>query len=268
VLGNGTDDFDDDGKYRDQLHFRYIFGGLIRDFDNFYDELNNIRDAAATEPHWKIVSERTGQPIDEKLWEDIAPIPHFSTWPANVAAKAAFLQSEEVGFRFLRRLRRAALTERKIISRPEIYEALAKETEGLDFDRFCRDIESGKARSAFLDDQKICMEWQTFGFPTMLFYKEGADVNHLTHETAAYVGGHRDMETYDSVIHALCPDIEEYPARSEAELIAAYGPMTERELGQVHDRSKEAELDVLEKLEEAGKVQRNERIRGNVWSVA
>ena len=47
-------------KYRDQLHFHYVFGGLIKDFDDFYDAQNDIRDAAATKPHWKMVSERTG----------------------------------------------------------------------------------------------------------------------------------------------------------------------------------------------------------------
>jgi putative protein-disulfide isomerase len=255
-------------KYRDQLHFQYVFGGLIKDFDDFYDNLNNIRDAAATKPHWKMVSERTGQPIDENLWEDIAPIRHFSTWPANIAAKAAFLQSEDVGFRFLRRLRRAALTERKIISNTEIYEALARETKGLDFERFRKDIETGTARDAFMEDQEICEQWQTFGFPTMLFYQEGADVENLTRENAIYVGGHRDMETYERVIHLLCPSIKEYPVRSEKELLAAYGPMTERELGQVQDRTKGAELEVLEKLESAGTVQRSAKTRGNVWSVA
>jgi putative protein-disulfide isomerase len=255
-------------KYRDQLHFRYVFGGLIKDFDDFYDAQNNIRDAAATKPHWKMVSERTGQPIDENLWEDIAPIRHFSTWPANVAAKAAFLQSEEVGFRYLRRLRRAALTERKIISDPEIYEALAKETEGLDFDRFLSDIESGAAKKGFMDDQETCLQWQTFGFPTMLFYKAEADLNHLSRENAVYVGGHRPMETYEKVIHMLCPTIDEYPVRSEEELIEAYGPMTERELGQVHGRSKEEELEVLEDLEQTGSVRRNVRTRGNLWAVA
>jgi putative protein-disulfide isomerase len=255
-------------KYRDQLHFRYIFGGLIKDFDDFYDAQNDIRDAAATKPHWKMVSERTGQPIDENLWEDIAPIRHFSTWPANVAAKAAFLQSEEVGFRYLRRLRRAALTERKIISDPAVYEALAKETEGLDFDRFHRDIEKGTAEKAFMEDQRICEQWQTFGFPTMLFYKADADVDHLSRDNAVYVGGHRDMGTYDHVIRSLCPDIEEYPVRSEEELVKVYGPMTERELGQVHSRTKEEELDVLEGLEKEGAVNRSPRTRGNIWSAA
>jgi putative protein-disulfide isomerase len=255
-------------KYRDQLHFRYVFGGLIKDFDDFYDPDNDIRDAAATKPHWKMVSERTGQPIDENLWEDIAPIRHFSTWPANIAAKAAFLQSEEVGFRYLRRLRRAALTERKIISDPAIYEALAKETEGLDFDRFHEDIKNGAAEKAFMEDQEICLEWQTFGFPTMLFYKAGADLDHLTPENAVYVGGHRTMETYEQVIHKLCPSIEVYPVRSEKELIQTYGPMTERELGQVHDRSKEEELRVLIALEKTGTVRHTTRTRGNVWTTA
>lgn len=255
-------------KYRDQLHFRYVFGGLIEDFDDFYDAHNDIRDAAATKPHWKMVSERTGQPIDENLWEDIAPIRHFSTWPANIAAKAAFLQSEEIGFRYLRRLRRAALTERKIISDQAVYEDLAKEIDGLDFDRFQKDIESKKAEDAFMDDQSICRQWQAFGFPTMLFYKAGEDVNHLTRENAVYVGGHRSMETYEQVIHTLCPGIEEYPVRGEEQLLDVYGPMTERELGQIQGRPKDEELIVLSELEKDGSVSRSERTRGNIWAAA
>jgi putative protein-disulfide isomerase len=254
-------------RYRDQLHFTYVFGGLIRDFDDFYDAQNDIRDAAATEPHWKMVSERTGQPINEKLWEDIAPIRHFSTWPANIAAKAAFMQSEDVGFRYLRRLRRAALTERRIISDAEVYEELARETEGLDFDRFKKDVDGGAAQNQFMRDQEVCAEWQAWGFPTMLFYKAGADVNNLTPSNAVYVGGHREMSTYDLVVHKLCPSIDTHAVRGEEELLKVYGPMTERELGQMHDRSKEQELAVLEGLERDGKVARSERVRGNIWSV-
>jgi putative protein-disulfide isomerase len=51
----------------------------------------------------------------------------FSSWPANVAAKAAFLQGEEVGARYLRRLRIAAETVRELISFPDVYERLAAE---------------------------------------------------------------------------------------------------------------------------------------------
>ena len=254
-------------KYRDQIHFRYVFGGLIEDFDDFYDADNDIRDAAATKPHWKMVSERTGQPINEDLWEDIAPIRHFSTWPANIAAKAAYLQGEDIGFRYLRRLRRAALTERKIISKPDIYEPLAQEIDGLDFDRFKEDIASGKAKKSFYEDQKICIAWQTFAFPTMLFYKHGVKVEDMNRTNASYVGGHRPMETYDEVIHMLCPDIKTYPVRSEEELIKSYGPLTERELEQIQNRTREEELAVLTQLETAGTVTREAKRRGNMWSL-
>lgn len=255
-------------KYRDQIHFRYVFGGLIQDFDDFYDAENDIRDAAATKPHWKMVSERTGQPIDENLWEDIAPIRHFSTWPANIAAKAAYLQSEEIGFRYLRRLRRAALTERKIISDEAVYMKLAEETEGLDIEQFRKDIESGKAKEEFMKDQEICIAWRTFAFPTMLIHQAGVDVEHMNRQNAAYVSGHRTMETYDHVIHTLCPKIKEYPVRSEQQLLEVYGPLTDRELGQIHNRSKEDEIDVLTDLERSGNIIRHPRTRGSVWSLA
>ena len=258
-------------KYRDQLHFTYVFGGLIKDMDEFYDATNDIRDASAVVPHWKMVSERSGQPIDERLWVDLAEIRHFSSWPANIACKAAFAQGEEIGFTFLRNMRETALTERRIISDQEVYDAVAKETEGLDVDLFRAAIADGSAEKAFLEDQVVTERWQAFGFPTMLFFRPEADVTtmtNLTRETAAYVGGHRSMETYDSVVQSLAPDITVHEARTEEELLAAYGPMTERELGQVVGRTKDEELKVLEALEAAGVVVRAPRVRGNIWSLA
>jgi len=85
-----------------------------------FPQLNDIRTTAEVAPHWRMVSERSGQPIDERLMEDITD-PHFSTWPACRAVKAVFLQGDDVGERYLRRMRRAALTERKVISLPEAY---------------------------------------------------------------------------------------------------------------------------------------------------
>lgn len=254
-------------KYRDQIHFSYVFGGLIENMDDFYDESNDIRTAEHVVPHWKMVSERSGQPINEQLWVDLGKIRNFSSWPANVAAKAAFLQGEEVGARYLRRLRIAAETERKIISFPDVYESLARETDGLDVDRLKADIANGTADLAFKKDLAFCAEWEAFGFPTMLFYRHGADIEHLTRKNAAYVGGHRSMETYDQVIHALVPNIREFEPRDEQTLLGVYGPMTERELGQVFGRKKDAELRVLTELENAGRVFRSPRVRGNVWSL-
>ncbi|MGI6217910.1 MAG: DsbA family protein [Coriobacteriales bacterium] len=257
-------------RYRDQLHMQYVFGGLIRDLDDFYDATNDIRDAAAVEPHWAMVSERTGQPIDEKLWRDIGEIRHFSSWPANVAGKAAFLQGEKQGFDYLRRLRRAALTERTIISNEEEYNRLAREVPSLDYDAFRAALDSGDAERAFQKDQETCAIWQAYGFPTILFYRADVDVNDvsaLSRNNAVYVGGHRSMDTYDAVIHKLVPDIKSYDPRPEEELLELYGPMTDRELAQIFDRDTASELEVLGKLEEQGKISRSERVRGNIWSV-
>ena len=76
------------------------------------------------------------------------------------------------------------------------------------------------------------------------------------------------MENYEQVIHALCPEIEEYSVRDEKQLLNAYGPMTERELAQIHGRSKDEELAVLSDLEKAGSVSRSKRTRGNIWTAA
>lgn len=254
-------------KYREQIHFQYVFGGLIEDMDDFFDADNDIRTAAQVGPHWRMVSERSGQPIDERLWEDLGKIRHFSSWPANIAAKAAFLQGEEIGVRFLRRMRVAAETERKIISLSEVYEALAGEVEGLDVKRLRADIASGAAEHGFVLDQVSCALWKAYGFPTMLFYQSGAQYPNLQKGEAVYVNGHRTMETYDAVIHSLVPDIVVYAPRREEELLGVYGPMTERELSQVRDRKKDLEQRVLERLEGLGKVSRSPRVRGNLWSL-
>lgn len=254
-------------RYRDQLHFRYVFGGLVKDIAEFHDVSNNIHSWADCIPHWRMVSERSGQPIDERMCADLDRYPHQSTWPANIAAKAAFMQSEEIGERFLRRMRIAVETERKIISFPEYYEPLAKEIDGLDFERFQKDIADGTAKAAFEEDQATCAAWDAYGFPTMLFYLAGADLNRLTRDVAAYVSGHRSMETYDRVIQSLVPDIVVYQSRPETELLAVYGPMTDRELAQVHNRSKDDEIRVLSRLEEEGSIFRSPRVRGSLWSL-
>jgi len=56
--------------------------------------------------------------------------PHWSTWPANVAVKAGTLQSSAVGDRYLRRLRRAALTERVQVQREDAQLELARQVPG------------------------------------------------------------------------------------------------------------------------------------------
>jgi putative protein-disulfide isomerase len=217
--------------YREQVHIRYVMGGLVKDMAEFYDALNDIRTTAQVAPHWRMVSERSGQPIDEGLMEEITD-PHFSTWPACIAVKAAQLQGEEVGERFLRRLRRAALTERKVISYREVQEALAQEVPGLDLERWRKALDSGQAERAFQEDLAECRRYGVTGFPTLLFRYVGL----LTlpgRDKPILVGGHRTSETYRKVLYSLAPTLKEHSPRPILELLADYGPLTTREIAEV-----------------------------------
>jgi protein-disulfide isomerase-like protein with CxxC motif len=249
--------------YRDQVRFRYVMGGLVRDMAEFYDSLNDIRTTAEVAPHWRMVSERSGQPIDERLMEDITD-PHFSTWPACVAVKAAQLQGEEVGEAYLRRMRRAALTERKVVSQPEVYRALAREVPGLDVERFQRDLDRGAADRAFREDLAECRRWGVSGFPTLLFRATGpvlvpgAERPHL-------VVGHRSFSTYRGVLRALAPGLVEHAPRDVLELLSVYGPLTTRELSEIQNRPADEVVREMEGRAARGQVERVPVRGGEFW---
>ncbi len=61
--------------------------------------------------HWVDASRRHKMPVDEQIFFDIKD-DVFSTHPACIAFETAKLQSEEMGKRYLRRLREAAAAER------------------------------------------------------------------------------------------------------------------------------------------------------------
>jgi putative protein-disulfide isomerase len=250
--------------YRDQVHIRYVMGGLVRDMAEFYDSLNDIRTTAEVAPHWRMVSERSGQPIDERLMQDITD-PHFSTWPACRAVKAAFLQGEDVGERYLRRMRRAALTERRIISLPEVYVALAQEVPGLDLPRMQADLASGAAEAAFQEDLAECRRYGVTGFPTFLFRRE-SPVSLPGADRPVLVVGHRSFATFRQVLHQLAPDLEEHPARDVATVLSEYGPLTTRELAELYRQPLEAMRQHLLALAAEGRVQRQPVRGGEFWA--
>ncbi len=249
--------------FRDQVRIRYVMGGLVRDMAEFYDALNDIRTPAQVAPHWRMVSERSGQPIDERLWLELDD-PHFSTWPACIAIRAAFLQGEAVGERLLRRFRRAALTERRNISRRDIQEALAREVEGLDLERWRADLENGRAERAFREDLEECRRYGVTGFPTLLFRYVGR-VATPGAQRPVLVVGHRSYATYREILHRMAPTLEEHPPRDPLTLLAEYGPLTTRELAEIYARDREAIRVEMERLEQEGNVQRIPVPRGEFW---
>lgn len=212
-------------RHRGRLSVRPVMGGLVRDMSDFHDVANGIRSTADVAPHWREVAERTGQPIDERLMLDIED-PHWSTWPACIAVKAAELQGPGVGDRFLRRLRRAALTERAQAHRSDVQLRLAAEVAGLDVARLEDDLASAAAAEAFQRDRAECAAYGATGFPTLLFRRAGS----TPADDGILVGGHRSLQLYERVVDELAPGLVRQPPRSIAAVLSEYGPLTTREL--------------------------------------
>jgi predicted DsbA family dithiol-disulfide isomerase len=118
------------------LSITYVMGGLAREY------------AAPHEPRlldWLEHADRSGMPIDPRLWTE-GPI--RSTYPACMAVKAAAEQGPEAEERYLRALREGLMCFRRKL---DAKEALVEEARGagLDVARFRVGLESHAIVEAF-----------------------------------------------------------------------------------------------------------------------
>lgn len=135
-------------RYGDQIEIEFVLGGLVRDFEDFHDAANDISEPGDVAPHWEEASEQHGMPVDVGVWDEDPP---RSTYPASIATKAAFLQDSALGFRYLRRVREATLTERRNIARWETLWEIA-ESVGIELSSFAAALEDGRAERAAAGD--------------------------------------------------------------------------------------------------------------------
>ncbi len=122
-------------EFGGDLEITYVMGGLAREFGD---------DPTAMIVAWLDVSERSGMPVDPRLWTEAAP---SSSYPACMAVKAAAEQGLDGPY--LRRLREALMCERVKADNADAFAALARDVPGLDVDRFAVDIESHAIVEAF-----------------------------------------------------------------------------------------------------------------------
>ena len=155
--------------YRDQIRISYKMGGLVKDISEFYDPINNIGGELwylQVADHWLEDSSKYGMPVDIRQFTEYYK-EFNSTWPANIAVKAAELQDRNLAWKYLRRLREAAAAEAIPIHRLEEQLRLAEEC-GLDVFKMKKDIESGRAYEEFMKDIRECQEREITGFPTFI----------------------------------------------------------------------------------------------------
>jgi hypothetical protein len=118
------------------LSITYVMGGLAREYGSPHEQRFL---------HWLECGDRSGMPVDPRLWTE-GPI--GSTYPACMAVKAAEEQGPEAADRYLRALREGLLCFRRKL---DAKEALVEEARsaGLDVARFRSDLESHAIVEAF-----------------------------------------------------------------------------------------------------------------------
>jgi putative protein-disulfide isomerase len=124
------------------LSITYVMGGLAREYS---DDLSRL----VTD--WLDQSERSGMPLDPRLWLE-APL--TSTYPACMAVKAAAEQGAERAERYLRALREGILCFRRKLDTTEPLVEEARRA-GLDADRFRIDLGSHAIVEAFGADLEL-----------------------------------------------------------------------------------------------------------------
>jgi putative protein-disulfide isomerase len=251
-------------RFGEQVKISYIMGGLVQDITSFYDSFNDIggdpdRSNKNIAKHWVDASERHGMPVrskDFKLFSKERP----STYPQNIAYKAAQMQDQALANKFLRRIREASATEARQTNTTEVLLELASEV-GLDIARFLDDFTHGPAQKAFEQDLAITAKYRARGFPSFLL-KYG--------EKEMVIRGYQRYEDFKALIgHLSGGEIQERPVPTDEGSIMAfiirYGSVAPIEVQMTFDLSDDELKTVIDSL--LGKQLIQKREAGNGYFI-
>lgn len=241
--------------YGDQIRTEYVMGGLIEDFDEFYDATNDISDPGDVGPHWKEASEVHGMPVDVTIF-DVDPAE--STYPASRAFVAARQQDHDRANRYMRRLREAYATQVKNINDREVQLELA-DAAGLDVEEFETALDNGTTRSEFRRDLSRTRGAGVRAFPT--YHVDGpAGERQLT--------GFQSFEGLVAALSAVAPALEQSSPPSIIQFVEDYGPVATQEVAEVYDLGFSKASQTLGALADDGVLRREPRGNGVFWHVA
>lgn len=238
--------------YGNQVQMRYVMGGLVEDFEEFYDPANDISSPGDVGPHWVEASNHHGMPVDTTIF---GTDPAQSTYPASIAFVAARQQDVEKANRYLRRLREAYATEVRNVNRREVQIELAKEV-GLDIDRFRNALSDGSAEEAFENDLAQTQEAGVRSFPT---YRVVGPEDELM------MSGYVKFDQFATVLEEVAPRLERTSPPPIGDFVADYGPVATREVAEVYQLADGKARQVLGSLAEEGQVEKERRGNGLFW---
>jgi predicted DsbA family dithiol-disulfide isomerase len=153
--------------YEGKIKISYVMGGLVKDITKLHDvsgDTVQINEQVAGK--WLKASQRHGMPVEISGFSLFLD-DYSSTYPMNIAYKAAQFQDEKLAKQFLRRMREASAIEGKKVNQTKVLIELARES-GLDTEKFIRSFSDGSAETAFLEDLKLVRSNRVHNFPSFL----------------------------------------------------------------------------------------------------
>jgi putative protein-disulfide isomerase len=246
-------------EFDGQLTWRYVMGGMVRDWSSYRDELNVVHRPSQMGPQCYQARHLTGMPIDERIWHEDPP---SSSYPACLAVKAAARQGFEAGEAYLRRLREAVMLGRRNVARGDELVANAEDVArrhrgDFDFDvaRFTDDLLGSEVRDAFHADLKETLGAKISRFPTLLLRTgEGPGI--------ALVG-YRPYAVIRDALASIAPELR--PARvatGAAGYVQFWARAAACEVAEALGVEREAALERLEDEVASGTLQRVEGLPG------
>ncbi len=250
--------------YGDQVRIRPVMGGLVEDIRAFHDHANGIggdpeSSNAQIAAHWLEASKRHGMPVRTEGFR-LFTAETVSTYPQNIAYKAAELTDPALAARYLRRLREASAAEARETGRQEVLIELASEV-GLDLATFIGRLTDGSAERAFRADLETTRHFGVRGFPTF-----GLSFG----ERALLLRGYQTFPAMQAVIETLSEGALQWRAPTpDADgllgFLRSVGRAAPVELTTVFDLSPSDLEPLLTSLEAAGSIRRVIAGNGCFW---
>ena len=224
-------------EFGEGLRITYVMAGLAREFEAPADLVGPWLDAA----------ERSGMPVDPRLW---LAAPPRSSYPACMAVEAAAEQGDPGPY--LRRLREGLMCGRRRLDHAEAFLAEARETPGLDADRFAVDLGSHAIVEAFGADLERARERGAQGRPVL-------EVDGRMVDDPGAWG--------DAVLSAGGAPVADGPPSVE-EALRRFGTMATVEVAAVCGLPGPRAAAELWRLAEEWRVRPERRLTGELWALA
>lgn len=194
------------------ITWRVRMAGMIPDWARYRDPVHDVAAPAHMGAYWYQVRREGQLPLDERLWVDDPP---SSSHPACLAYYAAQAQGASTGERYLRRLREAAMLERRNIAQPAVLAALARELAMQELPRFDPAVFLGALHDpavagAFREDLREARWLEITRFPAVVLRRPRG-------HRAILILGHRRFDVlHAAVVEMLGRDEQRSPSPPDA----------------------------------------------------